>query len=278
MKRFFLNQVIIIFGTLLIALGVNVFMLPGNINGGGITGIATILFHLFGIRISFVNLFINGVLLFFGYRFFDRETLIKTLSGIIYLSFFFEMTNYVPVYCGNVIVSSVMGGFLLGSGMGIIVRYGASSGGSDFLAFILKKKFPHISVPTFIMLIDGAVVVVSGIVFKSLDITVFSVVTLFIATKVADYIMVFGDKSKVLNIMSEKSKVVSDAILREFDRGITGIYAKGMYLRKDFIFLYCVVSPRELPVILKTVRNIDPDSFVVISEAREVFGKGFKAS
>ena len=278
MKRIFLNQAIIILGSALVAIGVNVFLVPANISSGGITGVATILLRLFGVRISIVNLILNGVLLLVGLKITTKPIIFRTLVGIVYLSVFFEITAYLPAYEGNVFVNTTLGGVFTGCGVGVIIRSHASSGGSDFAALLLKKRFPHISVPTLIMIIDGVVILTSGVVFASFEVTVFSFLTLFIATKVADYIMIIGDKAKVLNIVSKKATEVSEVVIKDHKRGITGIYAKGMYLRKDFLFLYCVVSPRELPILLGTIKSIDSEAFVVISDAREVWGEGFKSS
>ena len=276
-RTFIKDQIFIISGVFLIAVALNVFLVPNKINCGGVSGVASILFYLFNIRLSLTNVLINGIMFIIAKRYLSNNDIIKTLCGIFYLSFFLELTRLLPVYRGSIIVIGFLGGLFIGLGMGIVLRLGYSTGGSDFVALIMKKKSVYLSATVIIMLVDGLIVVASGIIFKSVDVTVFSLLTLFVASRVADYIMVKGDRAKVINIISTKSDMVSDAVINQHRRGLTGIYSKGMYSHSNFMLLYCVVSPRELPGIVKTVRGIDPESFVVISDAKEVFGQGFKS-
>ena len=206
----------IMIGCAVLAVGINVFLAPNKISAGGISSIGTVLSHLFGIRMSLTNLFFNGILFVFGYKSLGRYAVIQTLFGIIALSFFLEITSIIPIYTENDIISVLCGGVLMGVGVGIVVKRGASTGGSDFAGLMLKKIFPHISLARLIMIIDCTIVIISGIVFKSFTVTIYSILALFISSIVTDKIMTVGDDAKVIQIFSSELQKISDYILEQF--------------------------------------------------------------
>lgn len=275
-KRVFEDLIHIMIGCAVLAVGINVFLAPNKISAGGISSIGTVLSHLFGIRMSLTNLFFNGILFVFGYKSLGRYAVIQTLFGIIALSFFLEITSIIPIYTENDIISVLCGGVLMGVGVGIVVKRGASTGGSDFAGLMLKKIFPHISLARLIMIIDCTIVIISGIVFKSFTVTIYSILALFISSIVTDKIMTVGDDAKVIQIFSSELQKISDYILEQFERGVTGIHCTGMYSKLDSIMLMCVVTPKELPIYLKLIKEIDKNAFIIIGDVHEVIGEGFK--
>ncbi len=266
----------IMIGCAVLAVGINVFLAPNKISAGGISSIGTVLSHLFGIRMSLTNLFFNGILFVFGYKSLGRYAVIQTLFGIFALSGFLEITSIIPIYTENNIISVLCGGVLMGVGVGIVVKCGASTGGSDFAGLMLKKVFPHISLARLIMVIDCTIVVISGLVFKSFTVTIYSILALFISSIVTDKIMTVGDDAKVIQIFSSELQKISDYILEQFERGVTGIHCTGMYSKLDSMMLMCVVTPKELPIYLKLIKEIDKNAFIIISDVHEVIGEGFK--
>lgn len=275
-KRVFEDLIHIMIGCAVLAVGINVFLAPNKISAGGISSIGTVLSHLFGIRMSLTNLFFNGILFVFGYKSLGRYAVIQTLFGIFALSGFLEITSIIPIYTENNIISVLCGGVLMGVGVGIVVKCGASTGGSDFAGLMLKKVFPHISLARLIMVIDCTIVVISGLVFKSFTVTIYSILALFISSIVTDKIMTVGDDAKVIQIFSSELQKISDYILKQFERGVTGIHCTGMYSKLDSMMLMCVVTPKELPIYLKLIKEIDKNAFIIISDVHEVIGEGFK--
>ena len=267
----------IIFGTFLVAVGINVFLIPAKLSSGGISSIGTVLFYIFGIPLSFSNLFFNAILLFVGFKSLGKESLKKTILGILLLSLFLEVTKIFPMFSGDALSASLSGGVLMGLGLGLVIRVGASTGGSDFLGLMLNKTFPHISVATFILVIDFIIITVSGIVFKSMSVAVYSFLALFFTAKVADFLLSFGDIAKTVFIISEDYAMISDEIMRRLGRGVTGVYSKGMYTKNDAMMIICVVSPKELPGLVALVKRMDEKAFIIINDAREVLGEGFKS-
>jgi uncharacterized membrane-anchored protein YitT (DUF2179 family) len=176
----------------------------------------------------------------------------------------------------DVWLSSIFGGVLVGIGIGLVVRRDASTGGSDFAALSLKSLFPHLSVGTIIMIIDTSVIVLSGILLGDIAIMLYSVVSLYISTKVTDFITVNGEFARRVEIISDKSDEIAAGIIGVLERGVTSIDAHGCYEDVDRRMLLCIVSVKEVSRLISIVRDIDQSAFVVISEAREVRGLGFK--
>lgn len=275
-KEIFLDYLLVALGSLLLALGLNLFLTPMKLSTGGISSIGTMLLHLFRIPLSVTNLVLNAVLFLFGYRYVGKASVIKTLAGILLLSLFLQLTSNMPSYGEDLFMATIAGGILAGGGVGLVIRREGSTGGSDFAALVLNRFFPHISVATLILVIDCAIIAVSGLVFRSLTVTFYSVVSLFLATRVSDAILSMGSLAKSIYVASPKAEEISENIMKRFERGVTGIYSKGMYSGKDSLMLLCMVSPRELPKLVHMVRSVDRRAFIIISDAREVVGEGFR--
>ena len=275
-KKIFTDFVVLTTGCILLAVSINVFLVPYKISSGGISAIGTILLYLFGIKMSLTNLIFNIALFILGYKYLGKGAVIKTALGIILLSAFLEITSYVPQYTENEIISILSGGILMGAGVGMIVKIGASTGGSDFAGLILKKFLPHISLARLILIIDVVIVIMSGIVFKSYTVTVYSLITLFVSSLITDKIITLGDNAKMLQIFSKENKKISNHILNQFERGVTGVRCIGMYTHEEFRMLLCVTTPKELPIYMNMIKNYDKEAFVIVSNVHEVIGEGFK--
>lgn len=278
MRRNIKELAFILMGSFFIAISCNVFLTPSKFSAGGVSTISTILFHLFGVKLSVSTLLINIVLFIFGYKYLGKTTILKTLAGIIFCSLCFELTTKIPNYYGDPIISSFVGGILMGIGVGLAVKVNASTGGSDFAALILKRLFPHISMATLILIIDFFIIGLAGVVFNSFTISVYSIISLYISSIVTDYILTLGDDAKMVFVFSEKSREISEMILKKFERGVTGVNSKGMYSKSDKLMLLSVISPKELPAIVCMIKQIDANAFVVINDVKEVLGEGFKTS
>ncbi len=274
-KRFFTEQIYIAAGTFLLAAGINIFLLPSKLSSGGVTSVGTILLYLCGIRLSVTNIAANAVLFIFGRRYLGKQAVIKTVFGIIYLSLFLELTSKFPQYPGSMLVAAISGGVLMGAGIGLVVRIGASTGGSDFLSLILKHFFPHIPVSTMILITDGIIITVAGIIFKSFEITFYSITALFFSYKITDFFLTFGNSAKAVRIFSDKYAQIAASVLTELERGVSAFSCKGMYTDKNGCMLLCVVSPKEIPQLISTIKYADSAAFIVVSEVTEVLGEGF---
>ena len=271
-----MDQAFILPGTFLIAAGVNLFCLPSRLSLGGLTSIGTVLQYLFGVRISVTNLVGNLLLFLIGWKSLGRAAVVKTLSGVVFLSLFLEVTRLFPVYTGDLLIAAVSGGALMGLGVGLVVRRGASTGGSDCAGLMLRRALPHVSIARLILIIDCVIVAIAGVAFRSWPVTFYSLVSLFISEKFTDLVATFGDSAKSVQIFSAQTEAIAAQIMRELERGVTGIHARGMYTGRDSLMLLCVVSNKQLPTLVQLVRRADPAAFLIVTDSREVWGDGFK--
>lgn len=276
-KKLITDLMFLTVGCILLSVSINVFLLPYKISAGGISTVGTVLLHLFGIKMSLTNLFFNAVLFIFGYKKLGKYAVVQTASGIILLSIFLELTSHIPIYSQNELIAVLSGGIFMGAGVGMIVKIGASTGGSDFAGLILKKFFPHISLAKLILAIDCFIVVVAGIVFKSYTVTFYSVIALFVSSVVTDKIITFGDDAKMLQVFSAETEKISNCILNEYERGVTGVHCRGMYSNEERLMLLCVITPKELPVYMNMIKETDKNAFIIICDVHKVIGDGFKS-
>ena len=275
-KKTIIDYLYIALGSFILALGVNYFLVPMKISTGGVSGVGTLFFYLFNVPLSVTTLAINFVLFVLGYRTLERTSVIKTVAGILLLSLFLEITTIFGGYEEDMLISAIFGGVLAGVGVGLAVWRDASTGGSDFLALILHKMFPHISVAVIILFIDAVVITISGIAFENYTIMFYSAISLYISSKVTDFIIVRGDWAKSVYIVSKKHSEIAKEIIIDMERGVTGVYSKGFYNNEDNMMLMCIVKSREIPKLLEKIQRIDNKAFTIISEVREVHGEGFK--
>ncbi len=263
-------------GSFILALGVNMFLAPNKISSGGVSTICTILLHMFNIKMSITNIACNIVLFILGFKYLGKYAVVKTAFGILALTAFLELTSYFPVYSDDMLIATVVGGVLVGIGIGLVVKRDGSTGGSDFASLIIKRFIPHISIAAIILILDCSIIILSGIVFKSLTVTIFSIISMFISSKITDYIVTLGNNAKSVQILSDKSEEISKYIIEKLQRGVTGVYCKGMYSQSEKLMLMCTVSPKELPKLIRAVREIDKSAFIIINDSKEVLGEGFK--
>ena len=270
------EYIYITLGAFMLAVAVNCFLVPVKISTGGISGIGTVLYYFFNIPIFVTTLVANAVLFLAGFRVLEKKALVKTVYGILSLSAFLALTEYLPKYTDDIFIASVFGGVIAGFGVGLTISRGASTGGSDFAALMLNKMLPHISVTAFIIAIDMVIIVISGILFENYTLTFYSALCLYIGNKVTDSVLVRGGFAKKVLIISEKSADIASAVQSRMHRGVTGLYTRGMYAKTDGITLMCVVRAKEIPSLMAIVSGIDDRAFTVVSDVRNVLGEGFR--
>lgn len=274
-KRLLTDYLYIALASFILAFAVNFFLVPSKISTGGISGLGTVLYYTLGIPVSVTTLLANAVLFVFGYRMLKRSSVVKTVFGILFLTVFLEVTTLFGSFGEDKLISAVFGGVLAGLGVGMCVSRDASTGGSDFAALMINKLFSHISVAGVIFIIDAVIILVSGIAFRDYTVMFYSVIALYIANKVTDFMLVRGDFAKAVYIITKKSDEIAKRIMSEMERGVTGIYGKGYYSRNDTVVLLCVVRSREVSRLVGIAKTEDKDAFTIVSDVKKVLGEGF---
>ncbi len=273
------NNAIWLVGCFLYSVGVNSFSIPNSIAQSGMTGVAVILNHLFEIPVGTANLIINIPLLILMWIFLGKKLVARTLWVTVALSLMLDVTSFIPFeYTGNTILAALFCGLLQGSGLGLIMITGATSGGTDIIGRLVHLKWPHITVGTIVMLADALVVTAGMFVFGSFESGLYAIIMIFVSTKVIDALIYGTGNGKMLMIVSDKADEVADAIVHSSPRGVSIIPAKGAYTGTEKNILICVARKHEISGIIKTVKSVDDKTFIIVSEANEILGKGFRKS
>ena len=273
--RILKDYLFILVGDFILAMGIGLFLAPCKLCCGGVSAIGTILLYVFNIPLSLSCLILNLLLFLFSFGVLGKGYLLKTAVGTAFLSLFLEIASYIKPPSLDFFCSLILGGTLVGAGVGLIIRFGGSSGGSDLLALAIRRTFNHISLPTIILVLDLFVILLAGIVFRDASVFVYSAVSMIIAAKSSDVIISFGTRAKTVIISSQKSEEVKCLILEKFERGVTEIYTRGGFSQENRLLIFSVLSPKEIARLTRKIKEIDPEAFVVTGDAKEVFGKGF---
>lgn len=275
------HYLLIVVGTLLMAASVNWVYEPLEMVTGGVTGLAIVIKKVTsvwiaqGVPIWLTNILLN-VPLFIAAILVRGKTFLKnTFFATISLTVALYVVPPINLMFDDYILASLFGGVLGGAGLGLVFVVMASTGGTDLLAMIIHKYKPYHSVPQILIVVDG-IIVAAGIVSFGVMKALYAIIAVYITTKVSDSILEGLKFAKMAYIISDHYNAIARQILLELDRGVTGISATGMYSNADKKMLFCVVSKKEIVELTDIVARIDPKAFIIVSDAREVTGEGFR--
>ena len=277
-KQTIIDYIVITIGATIFSLGVVMFSAPNNIAPGGVSGIGTMLNHLFNIPIGSVIIAVNIPLFIFSFKKFGKKFFYKSLYATILTSTFIDILPLVleKHYIYSPLLASIFGGVAIGVGVGIIFLRGGTTGGADILAKLIKFKHPHLSLGTLVFIIDSVIVVSTLFVYRSIEALLYSTILFFVTSRAVDTIIFGAAKSKMLLIITSHPKEISKKIMEEIGHGVTLIPALGGYTDNQKTILLSVVRPNEAHEINKFVKEIDRSAFTVITESTEVLGYGFQ--
>lgn len=264
----------VIAGAFVIAVGFNLFLFPNRVASGGVSGISTILHGLFGWNAGIVQFSFNIPLFLAGVLILGKSFGFKSLLGTLVLPFFVILTEKWEAATLDPLLGAIFGGIVVGCGLGLVFKGKASTGGTDLLAQIITK-YTGLTLGTSVLLIDGLIALSAAIVFD-FEQGLYAIIGLFVTTKTIDIIQMGFSQSKMVYIITKKNDEVRDVIYRDVDRGITKISAVGGYTGEERNILMVVVYQTEFTKLKQVVKNVDPTAFVIVSDAYEVLGEGFK--
>lgn len=277
-KRTLFSYLGITIGSIIMALSIIVFIKSNNIVPGGIMGIVNIINYFTGFSMGLTTLCFSIPVLFIGVLTLGRSVGLKTIyCNLVYAFAVDVFDSIMPLITSDLFLASIFGGALMGIGVGIILGFGGTFGGTDLVSRIIQKLIPSVPIQWIMFTIDFMVILAGGIAFGP-ELALFSIITVFIMTKVIDMMQEGVNYGKSLFIISEKAEEIADAILKQVDTGLTSISGKGMYTRQGRNILFCVVKRRQVFKVKTKVLAIDPKAFITIGDVREVVGKGFGSS
>ncbi len=275
-KKMFIEIIGTILGAFVIAIGVALFLLPNQLSSGGVSGVATITYYLFHIPMGTMILLINTPLFIMAMFKIGKSFFIKSLIGTISLSVFIDILDQLEPLTNDRFLACIYGGIIIGLGTAILLKVNSSSGGTDLVSFIAREYMPTITMSNVIIFIDILIVSLNVVFFKEIEIGLYSAITIYLMGKMIDIVFEGIYFTKLLLIVSNKNEEIAKAIGDKIRRGTTGLYGKGMYTGQDKLVLMCAASRGDISKIKVIARKIDPKSFIIITNSREVVGLGFK--
>lgn len=276
MSRMLRDYAGITLGALITATALNMFLIPNKVAAGGVSGLATVLHYMSGWPVGVLMLGLNIPLLIGGVKVLGASFGVYTLFGAAIMSIAIDLlAPYTPVLTQDLLLNSLYGGVLSGIGMGLVFRFGGTTAGTDVAAAILNKLFGF-SVGQSLLGADFFVISLAGIVFRSAELSLYGLISLFITSQIIDLVQEGRSTAKAFLIMSEQNPVIAQAIMDEIGRGVTFFQGKGGYSGIARDMLFCVVSTRELGRMKDLIYRFDKRAFVIVADAHEVLGEGFK--
>ncbi|MEH7483816.1 YitT family protein [Neobacillus drentensis] len=274
-KRKILQRILLItLGATLMAVGLEIFLVPNNVIDGGITGISIMLSYVTGWKLGIFLFILNIPFFFIGYKQIGKTFALSTLYGIIILSIGTSLLHPVPAFTQDILLATVFGGIVLGIGVGIVIRYGGSLDGTEILAILFNNKLPF-SVGEIIMFFNLFILGCAGFVF-TWDRAMYSLIAYFVAYKTIDITITGLDESKSVWIISDNAKQIGDAIMNRLGRGVTYINGEGAYSGDDKKVIFCVINRLEEAKLKEIVTENDDSAFLAVADIAEVRGGRFK--
>ena len=275
-KKYSKDFLYIIIGCFLMAMGTSLFLLPNQLSSGGFAGISTILYYLFKLPLGVTMFLLNIPLLIWAFFKIGKELFFKSIIGTILLAIFIDVLDSVRVLTEDRLLACIYGGILNGIGTALVLKASASTGGTDLLTYVIRKYKPHFQTATLIVVVDIVIVLLNVLFFNKVEVGLYSAIAIYLMGKMIDIVFEGVNFTKMMFIISKDYKEIAEKVGKELGRGSTAIYAKGMYTREKRMILWCVASRGESAKIKQIAEEIDPRAFIVISSAREAWGKGFK--
>jgi uncharacterized membrane-anchored protein YitT (DUF2179 family) len=275
------HYIILTLGTILMALSINLVYEPLEMVTGGVTGLAIVIKKVSslwikdGIPIWLTNIILNIPLLIAAVLVRGKTFLKNTLYATVSLSIAIYIIPTYDIVYQDYLLASVFGGLIGGVGLGLVFVTLSSTGGTDLLAMIINKYKPYYSVPQILIVIDG-IIVLAGVISFGVTKALYAIIAVYITTKVSDGILEGLKFAKMAYVISDYYDEIAQQIMKDLDRGVTGVSATGMYSNKDKKMLFCVVSKKEIVELTEIVAKIDPRAFIIVSDVREVMGEGFR--
>ena len=266
----------ILVGAIIYGIGIQFFTYPNSIVAGGVTGVSMIINTLTGFPVGLGTIILNIPLFAYAWKKLGLGFVVSSLVGMMLCSVFvdiFAMTKIVVTT--NTLLGSIYGGVIKGFGLGLIYTTSATSGGVDIVAKFLRRKYPFINFGTLILIIDVVVIIAYAVIFRKYDSSMYSIICMYVAAQVIDIVLYGAVNSKVCYIITDESLSIKNAIVEQLHRGVTFLHGEGAWSGNEKNIILCVIKTRQIVELKKIVRSHDENAFMILSDSREVFGKGF---
>jgi len=263
-------------GCALFGLGFNLFLLPNNLNAGGLSGLAMVLVHVLGRgSVGMITVLMNLPLFALGGLKIGKKFFIGSFIGAAFCSLFLDLFAIIPIPATEPLVGALYGGVTCGMGLGLVFISGASTGGSDIVVRLLKLRYQNVPIGSISICFDICVAVLSALVFQDISVALYNGVAVFLSGQVVDAVVYRFDYSKVALIITKEYERVVAEIDRQLDRGATYLHGEGSYSRQNTMVVLTAVKRQQVAELKRLVVEVDPDAFIIVQEAHQVLGDGF---
>ena len=274
--RYILAYLKITLGCAIFGIGYNLFLAPGGLNAGGITGLSSVLVEVFEFgSIGLLNAIINIPVFAIGGIKIGKKFFLDSLIGMLMLSIFIDLFAFLPNPDINILLCAVYGGITCGVGLGMVFSTGGSTGGSDIIVRLLKLKYQHVPIGVITIIFDACVAVLTGLVFKNVELCLYTGFCIFICGYVIDAVVYKFDYSKVVIIITKEYDTVAKKIGDVLQRGSTFLNGQGVYSGNDTKVILTAIKKQQIGELKELVVQIDPNAFIIVQEAHQVLGDGF---
>ena len=277
-KEFIVSLLYDFVGCTMLSFAIKCFLAPNHIAPGGVSGISTLINYLTALPIGTTSLALNVPLLLIAYKHLGKSFTLKTMQTTIMFTFTMDVFLMVcPVYQGDPMLASLFGGVFSGIGSGIIFMRGSTSGGADIITKLIQKKRPYIPIGTLVLIINAVIIISAALVYQNIEAALYGLIVSFTTGKIMDAMIYGADTGKSCMIVTHKPKEMGDGIIKRINRSATILQGTGAYNKEDTWMLMCVVRKQEFFNLKAVIREIDPNAFIIVSEAHQIIGQGFKA-
>lgn len=264
-------------GAFLYALSITALIDANMLSAGGVTGVSTLVHRFTDIPTGLLVFVINIPIIILGFLKLGKKFIIKTAIATAMVSVALEITEtYIPAYETDNILAAIFGGIIMGLGLSFVFMRGGTTGGVDIIAKVINQRFRHLTVGRVLLTMDGLVIIITAIVFRNIETALYSVIAMFVSSKVMDTVLYGSDKGKIIYIVTDNPEEISRAIIEKVGRGVTMLKSRGAYTGKEREMLMCTVRLNEVSAVYSVVNEFDKNAFVVVGEAGEILGEGFK--
>ena len=271
-----LQYLVITIGTALYAVGFQYFLYPNSIIVGGVSGIAMIINLLTSLPVGLLTVILNIPLFILAWKYFGMNFIVSSFVGMVLSSVFIDILALHPINAtDDMLLACIIGGAIKGFGLGLVYYVGATTGGSDIVAKFARRKFPYINFGTLVLLMDCVIIILFAVIFNEIQGAMYAVITMFVVSKVMDLVLYGTDNSNVCYIISNESEVIVKEITETLKRGVTILEGQGAYSHEDKQVLLCVIKKPQITAVRKIIKNVDEHAFFIVTDAKNVFGKGF---
>ena len=271
-----LKYLLIASGALIASAGFEFLLYPNDIIVGGVTGISMIINKLTGLPIGVLTIAMNVPLFVVAWKKFGLRFIIDSLVGMVLSSVFIDLLAITHIsLTDEPLLACIIGGVIKGFGFGIVYWEGATTGGSDILAKLVRRRYPYVNFGTITLMLDATVMIAFALIFSNYEAAMYGVIAMFVTSKVVDLVLYGIDTSNVCYIVSSHSKEVAEEITKQLHRGVTILHGEGAYTGEEKQVLMCVVKRAQSVELRRLVKNTDEDAFLIVTDAKNVFGRGF---